>query len=262
MVMKRVAPGRAAREKERDKTARLDGGGLEASQHADTTQEGGPEIHQQLQKQPKPRLQLKLQPKPQHEPKPKSAPTPTRRWETVAPRTKGQSAHVGPVPGPGPAQMPGSSMAETRLTLRRHEGVPLPKKMDQEIALAINRALFNQKAPAHIPIMAPKRITWGTFTAITHRNATAAMALIYRDIMISATRMVDMGVIDVEENESCQRLKIHAVPLARYMGKGTEGLQKMRDAIHAANEGVTVPDQVWWSNGVIPQRARYVSRAG
>jgi len=48
-VMNGVAPGQDAREKEIDKTAKMDGGGLEASQHADTTQEGGPEKHQQLQ---------------------------------------------------------------------------------------------------------------------------------------------------------------------------------------------------------------------
>jgi hypothetical protein len=41
-IMKGVGPGQEAREKERDKTARMDGGGLEASQHADTPQEGGP----------------------------------------------------------------------------------------------------------------------------------------------------------------------------------------------------------------------------
>ena len=40
-VMKGVGPGHEAREEERDKTAGMDGGGLEASQHADTTQEGG-----------------------------------------------------------------------------------------------------------------------------------------------------------------------------------------------------------------------------
>jgi hypothetical protein len=78
-VMKGVAPGQEVREKERDKTAGMDGGGLEASQHADTTQEGGSEKRQQLQQQPETILPLKVQPKPQHEPKPKSAPTPTRR---------------------------------------------------------------------------------------------------------------------------------------------------------------------------------------
>jgi len=78
-VMKGVAPGQEAREKERDKTANMDGGGLEASQHADTTLDGGPEKRQQLQHQPKPKLQLTLQPKPQHEPKLMLAPTPARR---------------------------------------------------------------------------------------------------------------------------------------------------------------------------------------
>jgi len=65
-VMQGVAPGQEAREKERDKTAGMDGGGLEASQHADTTQEAGPEKCQQLQQQPETRLPLKGQPKPQH----------------------------------------------------------------------------------------------------------------------------------------------------------------------------------------------------
>jgi hypothetical protein len=41
-VMKVVAPGQAVREIESEMTARMDGGGLEALQHADTTQEAGP----------------------------------------------------------------------------------------------------------------------------------------------------------------------------------------------------------------------------
>jgi len=45
-VMKGVAPGQEGREKQRAKTVNMDGGGLEASQHADTTQEGGSEKRQ------------------------------------------------------------------------------------------------------------------------------------------------------------------------------------------------------------------------
>jgi hypothetical protein len=41
-LVKEVAPGQEAREKERSETARMVSGGLEASQHADTLQEGGP----------------------------------------------------------------------------------------------------------------------------------------------------------------------------------------------------------------------------
>jgi len=107
-VMKGVAPGQEMREKERDKTAKMDGGRLEASQQADTMQEGGPEKHQQLQQQSKPRLQLKLQPIRQHKRKPKSGAMPGRRWEIVPPRAQRQKATV----GPGPTLTAGSSMAE------------------------------------------------------------------------------------------------------------------------------------------------------
>ena len=87
-VMKGVAPGQGAREKEREKAARMDGGGLEASKHADRKQEEGPEENHRPQQQPKPKLQLKLQCKPQPAPKPKPPPTPARWWETVPPRTQ------------------------------------------------------------------------------------------------------------------------------------------------------------------------------
>jgi hypothetical protein len=36
-ITKGVAPPQEARQKERDETERMDGGGLETSQHADTT---------------------------------------------------------------------------------------------------------------------------------------------------------------------------------------------------------------------------------
>jgi len=96
MIMKGVAPGQEVRENERHETARMDGGGLVDSQHADTPQKGGPEKRQQLQQQLKRRLALEVQPKPKHEPKQQSAPTPARPWETVPPRTQSQRATIGP----------------------------------------------------------------------------------------------------------------------------------------------------------------------
>jgi len=64
-------------------------------------------------------------------------------------------------------------MVKRRLILRQDEGVPLSNQMDQEIASAINRALFPQKAPAHIRIMNAKMNAKRAMTAITHPNATA-----------------------------------------------------------------------------------------
>jgi len=66
-TMKGVAQGKERREREREVTARTNGGGLEASQHADTTRKEGQEERQQLQllPKPKPKRQLKLQTKQQ-----------------------------------------------------------------------------------------------------------------------------------------------------------------------------------------------------
>jgi hypothetical protein len=137
-------------------------------------------------------------------------------------------------------------MAETHLIFRRDKRVPLSNEMDQEIALAIHRALFHQNAPAHIWIMNTKRNAKGVITAITHLNATADMALQYRHILITAARPVNKGDVEVEENESWERPKFHPVPLVRYMGKSTEGMQKMREEFEAENEGIVIPTQVRW----------------
>jgi hypothetical protein len=120
-------------------------------------------------------------------------------------------------------------MAERHLILRRDESVPLSNQMGREITSALNRALFHQKAPAHIRIMNAKRNATGAITAITHPTVTAEMALQFCDIIITAGRTVDKGVVEVEEIGSWERVKIHTVPPIQYMRKGTEGLQKMRE---------------------------------
>jgi len=48
-TMKGVSHGQERREKERQITARTEGGGLETSQHTDTMREEEPEQRQQLQ---------------------------------------------------------------------------------------------------------------------------------------------------------------------------------------------------------------------
>ena len=252
-MVKRVVAGTEWDQREGRK-ADTEGVGLEASIQADLTQTGGPkkpEERQQLQSgkqpksvpvpMPKPKPNPNLNPKPHLAPElgptptptpapgatstPKGAttpvPTPTRRWETVPPPNQKKPA------SPAPAPTTGSSMVDRRLILRRDKSVPLPNKMDQEIVSAINRVLLLQQALAHIRIMNARRNVKGAITAITNQNATAEMAMRYRNIIITATRTVDKGVLDVEENETWGRLKIHAVPLVRYMGRGTEGLQKM-----------------------------------
>jgi hypothetical protein len=118
-------------------------------------------------------------------------------------------------------------MAGGLLILTRDESVPLSNKTDQEIATAINRALLHLKPPAHIRIMNATMNGNGTITAITHPNSTAEMVMQDRDTMIRVVKMVDKGVIDIDENGNWEWLKIHALALIRYMGKAIEGLQMM-----------------------------------
>jgi len=56
MVMRTVAPGLEVREKDRETTNKMDSGRLEASEHADTTEEAGTDKCQLLRQQPKPKL--------------------------------------------------------------------------------------------------------------------------------------------------------------------------------------------------------------
>jgi len=137
-------------------------------------------------------------------------------------------------------------MAERRLILRRAKGVLLANKMDLEIALVIIRERLHQNTPAHVWIMKAKWNARGTIIAITQQTATAAMALIDRDVIINAVSTLNKEVIEVEENGSREKLKIQSVPLLTYMGDGTEGLHEKQDEIHAEHEAVAVQVQVWW----------------
>jgi len=118
--------------------------------------------------------------------------------------------------------------------------------MNQEIASAINRALFLKKALAHISIMDTTRNATDAITAITHPNATAEMAMQYCENIITAARTFKREVVDHEENETWERISIHAVPLVRYMGKGTEGRPKMPEEFEGENKGIKIPTHVRW----------------
>ena len=120
----------------------------------------------------------------------------------------------------------------------------LPNKMDQEIASEINRALCHQQALAHTRIMNTRGNDKGAITARTQQNATAEMALRYHHIIITAARTVHKGVVDVKENESWEKLMIHAVPLTRYMGKATEDPQMMREEFDVEDKGIAIPSPV------------------
>jgi len=184
MVLRVVAATERSQREERK--ADTEGVGLEASIQAYVMQTGRPKMPEERQ-QLQPGRQVRVKQTPKTNPEPTPPPTPrststltalmtlvpilTRRWETDPPQNQKKLA------SPAPAPTTGSSLADRLLVLRRDDNVPLPNKMDQEIASAINSVLFHQQAPAHSRSMNARRNAKGVITAITPQNGTAEMAL-------------------------------------------------------------------------------------
>jgi hypothetical protein len=80
------------------------------------------------------------------------------------------------------------------------------------------------------------------------------MAVKYHDLIMTAARTVDTGVMDVEENESWESPKIHTVLLIEYRRKGREGLQKIPEEFDVENEGILIPTQAMWLANPHPMR--------
>ena len=85
--------------------------------------------------------------------------------------------------------------------------------------------------------------------------------LAYRNTILGAGLTVDPTVVDISANETWRRVKIHGVPLNRYLGKGTHGLEKLREEIEAENEGVEIPMQIRWLGRVPDIKQRSVEGA-
>jgi hypothetical protein len=83
-------------------------------------------------------------------------------------------------------------------------------------------------------------------TGITTEMCTMDNLRKYEAVIVKAAHMVDRGIISFGENEAWQRLKIHRVPLNRYVGRGTNGLEKLWEEIHAENAGVVIPIATRW----------------
>jgi hypothetical protein len=124
----------------------------------------------------------------------------------------------------------------------------------------INRALLKAGAPHWIHIQEVKRNDKGTITGMTTDMCTVDNLRKYEAVVIKAARIVDRGIISFKENEVWQRLKLHGLPLNRYVGRGTNGLEKLQQEIQAENAGVTIPMAARWLGRVPQLKERWTSR--
>lgn len=96
-----------------------------------------------------------------------------------------------------------------------------PKRSEEDIMLALNEAL--QKA-GELATARFSRIGYsqsGAISALLTEKAGAKELLeTRRNILIRAAKTVDAAVIGAEALEHWQRLKVHGMPLGRYLGEG------------------------------------------
>ena len=83
----------------------------------------------------------------------------------------------------------------------------------------------------------------------------------HRDMVFRAARTRGPSIIDLDLNETWERVQIHGAPVAHYVGEGTHGTEKLREEIEAENEGVEIPFPVRWLGQPSKAKARFKERA-
>ena len=102
-----------------------------------------------------------------------------------------------------------------------------PKRSEEDIMLALNEALQKAGEPATVRFSRIGYSQSGAISALLTEKADAKELLeTRRNILIRAAKTVDTAVIGAEALEHWQRLKVHGMPLGRYLGEGKMELLK------------------------------------
>jgi hypothetical protein len=140
----------------------------------------------------------------------------------------------------------GNTEDDRKVIFPRDGYTPHPASNEMDVLSEVDRALRREGVPDHIRLAKLRRNDNGVLTGLVGDRTNATQFLLYRETILRAARKADPGVIAVESNETWARLKIHGVPLHRYMRDDpAEGLRLLREEIEAENPGVTIPLASW-----------------
>jgi hypothetical protein len=154
------------------------------------------------------------------------------------------------VSGQEPIPTEKNTLENRRVRFQRNNGLPVSLKKDAEIVSEVNRALWARQVPAQIRMMGISTNMRGSITVLERENASAAMLIVFREIIFIAARKVDQCIIDIEKNTTWERVNMKGVNFDQYMAKRSGGLGKLRKEIHTENEGVVVPMAIRWMGTV------------
>jgi hypothetical protein len=144
-----------------------------------------------------------------------------------------------------------------RIIFRRDRGHAAPRANREEIILALNRVLARKGLPVFVRVIDAGYTATGAISALLEKGALGTMVIpYYRDALIAAICQADPAVVSVELSEQWHRVKVHGIPLRRYL---TLGLGLAREEIELSTNYRLKRDPTWLRN---PKELREEDKKG
>ena len=149
-------------------------------------------------------------------------------WQEVLPKQKRATKEATKLPQDlKPAKE--KDREARQIIFRWDRGHAAPRANCEEIILALNRVLARKGLPVFVRIIDAGYTATGAISALLEKGALGTMVIpYYRDALIAAICQADPAVVSVELSEQWHRVKVHGVPLRRYL---TLGLGLAREEI-------------------------------
>ncbi|ODM14627.1 hypothetical protein SI65_09972 [Aspergillus cristatus] len=155
-----------------------------------------------------------------------------------------QAAAVATQPNPIKLKPAKDSPKEARRLLFCCEGgKAAPRSEKEDVILAINRAVAKEHFPGFIRVVDAGYTNTGAITILLEKGTLGSMLLPnYKDLLVTAARRADPAVISVESPEQWYCVKVHGVPIKRYL---TCGLALAREEIELGTEYQLKRNPTW-----------------
>jgi hypothetical protein len=167
-------------------------------------------------------------------------------WKTVQ-YGRQKAVPIAPSKPGQPAAKPVNtrSKEERRLIFRRQAPTTAARHDTRDIQLVLNRAFVGAGLPDFIRAVNAGYAASGHLTVLLKEGAPSGLVVpAYNDMLIAAVREVDIAVISVEISEQWQRIKVHGVPIRRYMNS-SHGLEMAREEIEYETAYKLKRDPTW-----------------
>ncbi|RHZ51556.1 uncharacterized protein CDV56_101122 [Aspergillus thermomutatus] len=142
-------------------------------------------------------------------------------WQEVPQKKKKLQRQADPIKQPEPSNLKPareSPKEARRLLFRREKGETALRAEREDIILAVNRRLASEGFPGFIRAVDAGYSNTGAISVLLEKKALGSMLLPnHQDLLVAAIRQADPAVISVELPEQWYRIKVHGVPIRRYL---------------------------------------------